>query len=212
MLFSFSKFCGFVCNHFTFCQQLYNANSHRGWKTPLKSSSPTFLMKLQQGAQVNYIQSGLEYLHRQRLHNLSRHPASPSQQKCEFFCSDGMLCAFVCATVSSPVTGHYWEEFGFLLLIPFQQVYSNMDKKDLPEPAGLISSEIEQLSYIFSDNSPSWSPLSNCLSVITPTDPTIYLNYWSLFSLIQLFNTGKYLQWLSSAIQFYSNPLSSKYY
>lgn len=59
-----SKFCGFVCNHFTFCQQLYNANSHRGWKTPLKSSSPTFLMKLEQGAQVNYIQSGLEYLHR----------------------------------------------------------------------------------------------------------------------------------------------------
>lgn len=74
-----SKFCGFVCNHFTFCQQLYNANSHRGWKTPLKSSSPTFLMKLEQGAQVSYIQSGLEYLHRQRLHNLSRHPASPSQ-------------------------------------------------------------------------------------------------------------------------------------
>lgn len=30
-----SNFCGFVCNHFTFCQQLYNANSHRGWKTPL---------------------------------------------------------------------------------------------------------------------------------------------------------------------------------
>lgn len=114
--------------------------------------------------------------------------------------------------VSSPVTGHYWEEFGFLLFIPFQQVYSDMDKKDPPEPAGLISSEIEQLSHIFSDNIPSRSPLSNCLSVITPTDPTIYLNYWSLFSLIQLSNTGKYQQWLSSAIQFYSNPLSSKYY
>lgn len=52
-----------------------------------------------------------------------------------------------------------------------------MDKKDPPEPAGLISSEIEQLSHIFSDNIPTQSPLSNCLSVITPTDPTVYLNY-----------------------------------
>lgn len=113
------------------------------------------------------------------------------------------------STVSPPVTGHCLEEFGFLLLIPLHQVYSDMDS-DPTEPPDPISSETEQLSHIFSDNISTWSPFSSCLSVITSTDPTICLNYWSLFLLIQFFNAGKYLQQFPSATQFYSNPLSSK--
>lgn len=142
---------------------------------------------------VSYMQSSLQHHHR----DFMTCPVSPFQWvllvKMQF-----CVVLFV-PIVSPPVTGYYWEEFGFLLFIPLHQVYSDMDK-DPPEPPDLTSSETEQLSHIFTGYIPAWSPLSSCLSVITPTDPTICLNYWSLFSLIQLFNTGKYPQWLSSAI------------
>lgn len=185
-----SKFCGFALflHLIMFCKQLHNGDSHWGWKGPLKSSSPTFLLKHGQLHPARFAASS------QRLHDLSCFPLSVSSSGQMQFC----VVLFV-PIVSPPVTGYYWEEFGFLLFFPLHQVYSDKDK-DPSEPPDLTSSETEQLSHIFSGSTPAWSPLSSCLSVITPTDPTICLNYWSLFSLTQLFNTGKYPQWLSSAI------------
>lgn len=62
----FSRFALFL-HPIMFCKQLHNGDSHWGWKGSLKSSSPTLLLKrgqLAQGAQVNHIQPGLQYHHR----------------------------------------------------------------------------------------------------------------------------------------------------
>lgn len=205
-----TKFCGFAL----FLITLHPANSStmlittEGVKGPLKSSSPTLLLKrgqLAQGAQDNHVQSGLEH------HTETSQPLQAPCSPLSTVTSGHMeFCVVFFVLIVSYLLslGTTEKSLASTYSIPLHQICSDADK-DPPEPPDLTSSEREQLSHNFSDNIPSWYPFSSCLSVITPTDPTIYLNYWSLFSLIQLFNTWKYLLWFSSAIQFHSNPLSS---
>lgn len=187
-----TKFCGFALLLIT----LHPGNSStmlitpEGVKGPLKPSSPTSLLKHgqpAQGAQVNDVQPGLEH-HRETSQPLQL-PCSPlSVQSLLATWNFVWFCLYPLSLLLSLGTAE--KSLASTYSIPLHQICSDTHKNP-SEPPDLNSSETEQLSHDFSDNIPSWYPFSSCLSVKTPTDPNIYLNYLNIFSLIQLFNTGK---------------------